>query len=45
MDVLARNVSAPYADKGDLLIIFQAGAYGLQVSNRVSRIPALEFVA
>ena len=32
LDLLADNVSLPRADVGDLVVVFQAGAYGLTAS-------------
>jgi diaminopimelate decarboxylase len=32
LDLLADNVELPPADVGDLVVIFQAGAYGLTAS-------------
>jgi diaminopimelate decarboxylase len=32
LDLLAENVTLPHADVGDLIVVFQAGAYGLTAS-------------
>ncbi len=32
LDLLAENVTLPRADVGDLIVVFQAGAYGLTAS-------------